>query len=158
SPTPGGRAPFPPIILKPGETCRVVDQPSDCSAALLRLPGEDGLRVRAVVHLRLDFKSADGSVRETPKEGVPVTFEWHYPDEAGFQAMRARLRKLLQNPEDWSHRLYLLATYLKVPEVAREMTRDELLNAVVCRRHRDAWGRSQVAAALGRQFPRDPAV
>ena len=58
----------------------------------------DGLRVRAQAHVSLEIENPNRHVLEAPNVGVPVSFEWHYPDAAGFQAMRTRLNQLLQNP------------------------------------------------------------
>jgi hypothetical protein len=101
---------------------------SDYSAALLGLPPPEGWRVRGRFHFDLDLKGR-GRI-ETPPDGVPFEFEWHHPGEAGYAAMRQRLKQLLKEPEYEAHHVYILDAHLKVPEVARVLTRDDLLRAL----------------------------
>jgi len=45
----------------------------------------------------------------------PFEFEWAYPDAAGFQRMRVRLKALLDDPNQRVAHAYFLHTLLKRP-------------------------------------------
>jgi hypothetical protein len=148
--------PVSPIVLQTGRVHRVRDQPSDYSATLLGLPPRDGLRVRAQIHMHLELEG--GARFETPRQGIPFTFEWLYPDDAGFGAMRTRFKKLLLEPEHIKlHQGYILGTYLQIAEVAQAATQHELL-AALSKRQEPFVGRQDIALYVGKHYPKDPAV
>jgi hypothetical protein len=142
-------------VVAPGQTMRSAQQPSDYSAALLGLPPRDGLRVDVTAHVSVTF--ADRRTVETPAVGVPFTFLWGYPDDAGFRAMRERLKKLLATPEQSVYQVYIVQALLKVPEVSAAVTKDELLAALACR-ERVPWARRYIAGSLAQRFPQDAAA
>jgi hypothetical protein len=141
--------------LAPAAVQRVAQQPSDYSTAILGMPPTTGWLIRARLHLTLEVKGQPQL--QTPTAGVPFTFEWHPPDQAGYRALRARLKKLLANPEQRPQHDYILGAYLKMPEVAREVTRDELL-AAIDRRGEGFGGRTALVGGLGERFGKDPVV
>jgi hypothetical protein len=142
---------------EPSEFC------SDYSATLLGLPSRDGWRVRAKMHFRIslkdgrELKTPQSKVKGDPWEGVPFTFDWLYPTEAGFEAMRVRLKKLLQNPKYEFNHGYILSTYLTVPEVARIASREDLLAALTPRLG-SVDGRDAVLGNLLQRYANDPVV
>jgi hypothetical protein len=142
-------------VLEPGKTRRAAELPSGYSAALLGLPPRDGARVRADCHLNLTL--ADGRSLRTPAAGVAFEFLWRYPDEAGFRAMRARLKQLLATPEQVITQVYIAHALLKVPEVSAAVTKDELL-AALARREKVPWARPYIVESLAQRFPKDEAV
>jgi hypothetical protein len=140
--------------LRPGRTW-CVRPVSDYSAALLGLPPPAGWRVRATFHLTLDL--ADGRRLRTPDAGVPFTFAWVYPDIAGFEAMRDRLRGMLARPDRNISHVYLLDALFKIPAVASAADRDRLLAGLAVRS--GTWdGRWSVVRRLAARHPGDPAV
>lgn len=148
--------PVAPIVLPPGKTYRAVEQPSDYSAALLGLSSPPGLSVRGRIFIAVNL--SDGcQLRAAEPAGVPFAFNWHYPDDASFKAMRARLGQLLRSPENRPYHGYILGTYLGIPQVAQVATVDELV-AALARRRNPFEGRSAVAAHLAKHFSNDPAV
>ena len=134
---------------------RNLRQVSDYSAALMGLPPQDGWHVRARLHL--DLQLSDGRDIATPAAGVPFSFEWRRPDETGYAAIRKRLTELLQKPEDQPHHTYILDAYLKVPEVARAFTCDDLLKALAGRKG-SFDGRWSLLRHLAAQHAADPKV
>ncbi len=62
-------------------------------------------------------------------------FEWLYPDAAGLQRMRARLKVLLTQPDPKLKRYYITSGLLQVPDVAQAVSVDELLAALEIRGH-----------------------
>lgn len=143
------------LVVPARSTHRVAEQPSEYSAALLRLPTEAGMRVRAFFHIHIDLEG--GRDLSTPTSGIPFTFEWHVPDEGGFAAMRSRLARLLEIPEQKVHRTYLLGAYLGIPEVARAVSRDDLLGALT-RRTEITLDRPTIARHLAARFQNDSVV
>jgi hypothetical protein len=142
-------------VLEPGKVRRAVAQPSDYSAALLGLPTRDGWRIQAACHFFITFPGR--LTVSTPAAGVPFTFLWRPPDEAGFTALRARLKALLAAPEPTMEQYYLLGALWKVSEVSAGVTRDDLL-AALAKREKVPWARGYIADALAERFPRDAAV
>jgi hypothetical protein len=146
--------PVAPVVLEPGKTHRVAEQPSDYSAALLHPAPPGGLRVRATALLWLSLK--DGRHLKTPDAGVSFEFDWLPPDAAGMRSLSDRLHKMLATPDRRYANGYVLDTLLKIPELAQAVTRDELLDAVARRTNAD--GRVYVARHLAQRFPNDPKV
>jgi hypothetical protein len=148
--------PVAPIVLPPGKTYRTAEQPSDYSAALLGVPPPPGWSIRGRLFLALDL--SDGRHLRVPEvSGLPFAFNWLPPDDAGFEAIRARLGKLLRSPENKPYHGYILGCYLRIPEVAKSATVDELLAALTPRRGAFE-GRHEIAAHLAKRFGNDPAV
>lgn len=148
--------PVAPIVLPPGKTYRALEQPSDYSAALLGLPPATGWTVRGRIFIALNL--SDGrELRAAEAAGLPFRFDWLYPDDAGFKAIQARFGKLLRAPENKPHHGRILGAYLRIPEVARSATVDELLVALALRRGAFE-GRGDIAAHLAKRFGNDPAV
>jgi hypothetical protein len=148
--------PVSPIVLPPGKTYRAAEQPSDYSAALLGLPPPGGLSVRGRVYLAVDLR--DGRhLRPTEAAGVPFAFDWTHPTDGGFKALRARLARLLRSPQNRAYHAYILGAYLRIPQVARAATADELVTALA-RRRGPFEGRAEVAAYVAKHFSNDPAV
>jgi hypothetical protein len=144
------------IILLPGKTSCVVQQPSDYSAALLGLAPPSGWSIRARVFLVVNLE--DGrQLRPTEEAGVPFAFDWLSPDEAGFEAVRARLKRLLLAPLNRPQHAYILGLYLRIPEVARVATAEELVAAIGRRRH-PFEGRADIVKYVAKRFANDPAV
>jgi len=136
---------------------RTWTESSDCdySATLLGLAPRDGWRVRAKFHFRMILK--EGRVKETSREGVPFTFDWLYPTESGFETMRSRLKKLLQNPKYEFNHAYILGAYFAVPEVARTASREDLLAALTPRQG-SVDGREAILGNLLQRYLNDPVV
>jgi hypothetical protein len=148
--------PVSPIVLPPGKTYRAVEQPSDYSAALLGLPPPGGLSVRGRVFISVDLR--DGRhLRPAEAAGLPFAFDWTYPTDGGFKALRARLVRLLRSPQNRAYHAYLLGAYLRIPQVARAATADELVTALA-RRRGPFEGRAEVAAYVAKHFRNAPAV
>jgi hypothetical protein len=148
--------PVAPIVLPPGKTHRALEQPSDYSTALLGLPPLPGWAVRGRIFIAVNL--SDGrELRAAEMGGLPFRFDWLYPDDAGFKTLRDRLGKLLRAPENKPHHGYILGTYLRIPEVARSATLDQLLAALALRRAAFE-GRGEIAAHLAKRFGNDPAV
>lgn len=145
---------FPLRRLEPG-TNRAVAQPSDYSAAILGLPPKDGWLVKASIHL--DIELGDGSRLSLPDEGVPFEFEWLYPDQAGFRAMRARLLALLKNPKSRPEHAHILGTLLGIAGVGDACRVEDLL-AALDRREGSFDGRWALAEHLGAHHPDDEKV
>lgn len=143
--------PVPPVLIEPGVTS-VFEQPS--ADALLGLPSRDGLLVRARVHFRLVLEG--DQILATDEEGVPFSFEWVYPDEAGFAVMRKRLRRLLENPpaKYWHPYICIRDALLGVPEVSEAVTVEELLLAI----DRQKNAREGLVSHISQHFPRHPKV
>jgi hypothetical protein len=147
--------PVAPIVLKPGEPYRAVDQPSNYSTALLGV--SSGLRVRAALHMRLEVK--DGRVWETPPKGVAFAFDWLPPDADDVAVMRRRLKAMMAEPSRYVHQVYLLGAYLNFPDAADGVTCDELLAALGRRPEGSAvQGRETIARHLGQRFAAEAAV
>ncbi len=144
-----------PIVLNPNKAHAVIDQPSDYSSALLGVGQKGGWLVRARFHVTVDLKG--GGQLKTADQGVPFDFDWVYPDEAGFAAMRDRLRKLLRDPEKKMAGAYLIGALLDVPEAAKAVSCADLL-AAVAKREGGAEGRVAIARHLGKHHKGDPAV
>jgi hypothetical protein len=136
---------------------RPLTESSNCDyhSTLLGLAPRYGWQVRSKFHFRMDLK--DRRVKETSKEGIPFTFKWLYPTEAGFEAMRSRLKKLLQNPKYEFNHAYILGAYLGVPEVARAASREDLLAALTPRQG-SVDGREAILGNLLKRYPNDPVV
>jgi len=146
--------PASPIFLERG-TYVLGDQPSSDSTALLGMPPKTGWRIEARVNALL--RLADGSALATPPSGIGVSFQWLYPDPAGLAAMRDRLKTLLQNPLNRSHHGSILAALLRLPDVRRAVSAEELLRAAA-KRKGPFDGRQCLAAHLNRHFANSPAV
>jgi hypothetical protein len=116
-----------------------VEQPSDYSAALLGVPPLGGLSVRCRVYLAVHLR--DGRHLRPTEAGVPFAFDWIYPNEAGFKALRARLARLLRSPQNKAHHAYLLGAYLRILQLARAATADELVTALTRWRQQFEGGR-----------------
>lgn len=106
------------------------EHPSRYSSALLGLAPQGGLIVKARLYLNLEL--SNGSRASTPTEGVPFTFKWNRPDEAGFRRMRHRLQVLLNEPQGESNRChsYILGALLGIPEVSNDLPLAGLLAAI----------------------------
>ncbi|MFK7741646.1 MAG: hypothetical protein AB8H80_15115 [Planctomycetota bacterium] len=119
-------------LVRPG-VVRNGQHPSRYSSALLRLPPEHGLNVRATLHLQATL--ANGAKLATPAEGVPFTFIWSRPDADGMRAMHARLVQLLANPERGSHacHAYILDTLLEVEQARRGISLPMVAAALAAR-------------------------
>ncbi len=119
-------------LVKKGKY-RVSQQVSDRAAYCLGLPPADGLLVKARFYISIEF--ADGQRVKTPgREGVPFEFEWRYPDKAGFEAMKKRLKHILKNPIRWQHS-WILYPLLDTPEVVNSVTIDDLLDGIKRRKN-----------------------
>ena len=141
------------VVLKPGEFLNF-RHPSRYSSSLLGLPPTEGWRVKARICLRLTLQN--GRNVATPREGAAFEFDWLCPDKARFEAMRLRLKALLKapEPEPAAVHAYILVALLKVPEVAGELTADDLLAAIARRKgHFD--GRQELAGFVDKHFPTD---
>ncbi len=148
--------PVSPIVLAPGKTHRVVEQPSDYSSALLGLPPPGGLSVRGRIFIAVDL--GDGrNLRCTEAAGVPFAFDWTYPKDSGFKALQGRLARLLRSPQNRAHHTYILGAYLRIPQIARAVTADEMLTALA-RRRKPFEGRAEVVAYVAKHFAKEPAV
>jgi hypothetical protein len=112
------------IFIQPGlyETCQYL---SDHTATLLGLPPEDTIAVRAVVHMKVNWQHAERI--STPPDGVEFDFLWIYPDSAGFEAMRERMRYLLVHPLRVQHSI-IERTLMSIPEVADAIPTVEILD------------------------------
>jgi hypothetical protein len=144
------------FLIRPG-VHRLLGELSNCCSAGLGLAPEGGLVVEAHLHLTLNL----GEEREysTPPDGVPFTFEWRRPDPAGFEAVQARLRRLLDEPcgvGDVYHesRVRVFEMLLRVPGVGDALTAEELLAGLAGR----AYGRRVLVNEIARRFGRDPRV
>jgi len=146
--------PVAPIRLQPG-VCRVVQQPSDYSAAILGQAPPAGWTIAARVHLDLEFD--DRQRFSTPSEGVPLSFEWHAVAPSGLDALRARLHRLLRAPQYRATHVYILQALLKFPGVGDTLTAADLLAALTGRTG-NMDGRDALREEIARRFPRDPAV
>ena len=144
------------IVLQPGKTYRAVEQPSDYCAALLGLPPPGGWSVRGRVFISVTLPGKR-QLQPTDAAGVPFAFDWLYPDDAGFKTLQARLARLLRAPQNRAYHTYILGAYLRIPQVARAATVDELVTALA-RRREPFEGRAEVAAYLAKHFGNDPAV
>ena len=105
----------------------IAGQPSDYSSALLGLPTRDGWMVKAVVDLSFGVKEHG---RTSPMNRHAFEFEWRYPDEAGFERMRTRLKNLLAQPFKYVEQAYLVNAMLQIPEVAKAANVRALLAAL----------------------------
>jgi hypothetical protein len=143
-----------PRVVKPG-IYRVIDHPSMYSSALLGLPPRDGWLVNATLSMRVEIKG-DGVLSDS-QDAHAFQFEWLYPDEAGFQRARARLKSLLTNPENMVQHAYLLHCLLSVPKISRVVGVPELLASLKNRDDPFA-GREYVLEHLGNQYARDKIV
>jgi hypothetical protein len=148
--------PVSPIVLPPGKTYRAVQQPSDYGSALLGLPPAAGLSVRGRVFVSVTLRGKR-QLQPADAAGVRFAFDWVYPDDAGFKALRARLSRLLRSPENRPYHTYILGAYLRIPQVARGTTADELVSAMA-RRREPFEGREEVAAYVAKHFSKHPAV
>ncbi len=147
--------PVSPIVLRPKEVHRVAGQTSDYASALLGLAPKDGWRVRARLHITVDLEG--GGQLKTVEQGVPFEFDWVYPDEAGFAALRGRLKTLLKEPEQKATHTYILGALLRLEAVSGAVARDDLL-AALAKREGSFDGRSEVAKHLAKHHGKDPGV
>lgn len=140
-------------LIKKG-TYRVSQQVCDSAACLLGLPPKEGLLVKARFYISIEL--AGGKRLETPrKEGVPFEFEWHYPDKAGFIAMKKRFKHILKNPIRWQFSRILRA-FLDIPEMAKSVTVDELLDALG--RRKNTPERQSLMVHINKHYPQDKKV
>jgi hypothetical protein len=149
------------LVLDPGKSGRT-DHPSDAAAASLQLPAKTGLFVQARFFIALyigEFPGAAGArqVRVAEADGVPFTFDWLYPDDAGFDVIKARLHKILDTPVKLADQPRLLSTFLGIRDVAQSVSLDELL-AALDSRSGPFDERCDIAAHLARRFNDHPAV
>ncbi len=144
------------IVLRPGQTYRVAEQLCDYNAAALGLPPKGGWSIRGRIFVSVTLAGKQ-QLQPTEAAGVPFAFHWLCPDDAGFKALQARLTRLLRAPQNRAHHAYILGAYLRIPQVARAATVDELVTAVA-RRRQAFEGRAVVAAYLAKHFGNDPAV
>ncbi|MHC4402176.1 MAG: hypothetical protein ACYTG0_21110 [Planctomycetota bacterium] len=145
-----------PILLKPGVT-RISQQPSDYSLALLRLPAKSGVRVKARVFFSAELDS--GVELRSPERGVPLEFDWVYPDEDGFARARRRLRRVLESPMNRVWRdCHLLEAFLDAPPVAEALSVDELIAAVDWRDTSPFQGRETIVSHLAERHAENAAV
>ena len=147
--------PVSPIVLAPKEIRTVVDQPSDYSAASLGLGPKEGWHVLARLYLTADLKG--GARFTTPDLGFPFEFDWHYPDEAGFDAMRTRLKSMMKVPEHDPEGCYILGALLQVESVGASVSRDDLLTALAGRKGGFS-GHSELTKHLAEHFGKDESV
>jgi hypothetical protein len=146
--------PVAPRVLGAGQVYRVAEQPSNYGSILLRLAPRNGLRVQATAHLWLELK--DGRRLQTPAGGASFTFDWLYPDGAGFANLRSQLRQMLATPDE-SKNAYLLGCLLELPELDGAVPRGVLFAAL--RRHPDTYhARRDIVQHLVRLFRDDPAL
>lgn len=109
-------------------------QASDYGTALLGRPEGGRVRVEATVHLELRrhqggqvLAPAEGGLKlEWP--GLPFTFHWAAPGQAGLERMRGRLIAMLGGPYPSTTDSYIVGEYLKWPEVASAVSAGELLD------------------------------
>jgi hypothetical protein len=146
--------PVAPILLQPG-VCRVVQQPSDYSAALLGLAPPAGWTVEARLHLTLEL--AGQRLFSTPPEGVSFTFTWRAVAASELDALRARLHRLLRAPTHAGAHVYILQALLRIPSVGDTLSTADLL-AALTGRSGNMDGRDTLRGEIARRFPRDPAV
>ncbi|MBP7746250.1 MAG: hypothetical protein KA383_08955 [Phycisphaerae bacterium] len=142
-------------VVIPAGSHRVIRQPSEYSSALLGLAPPGGLIVEARFHITLELT---GDQRyTTPETGVAFTFEWQPVAASQFDLLRARLRRLLQEPRRDASQVYILQALLKVPDVSAALTARELLDSLA---ERDGGlnGRHALVAEIAQRYPRDPAV
>jgi hypothetical protein len=144
------------FLIRPG-VHRLLGELSNCCSAGLGLAPEGGLVVEAHLHLTLNLD--EEREYSTPPDGVPFTFEWRHPDPAGFEAMRARLRWLLNEPcsvRDVYHesRVRVFEMLLRMPGVGDALTAEELLAGLAGR----AYGRGALVNEIACRFGRDPRV
>ncbi len=146
--------PVSPTVVKPG-VYRMFDHPSLYSSAILSLPNRDGWLVKAEVFMRVKVKNED--LQFDSAKGHKLEFRWLYPDEAGFDKMRARLKHLLANPRDYVQHAYILHALLENPEVARATSAKELLAAMDRRTHAFS-GRNYIVEHLSKNYADDALV
>ena len=117
------------VFVRPG-TYRNYEHPSRYGLALLGQPPEDGLLVKATVHV--DFQLVGDKKLALPREGVPFSFRWLPPDDAGLAKMRKRLKALLGKPEARScdNHAYVLGALLRYESLSEDLTTGELLEAI----------------------------
>lgn len=85
-------------------------------------------------------------------------FLWLPPDEEGIRAMRRWLQQMLKAPTNRVAIGYLLAEYLKIPQVAESVQVEELLSALPARRQLAFSGGNAICDYLNEHFHNDPAV
>ena len=144
----------PPQIAKQS-VWRVVDQPSSVSGALLGLPPQGGLLIKAELFAHVEVKN-EGVVVDS-LERCPFEFRWQFPDEAGFEKMRSRLKNLLESSPADLHSAYMLRALLKIPNVAKVASAEELLEALDASVHPN-WGRAFLLKHIDEHFANNPVV
>jgi hypothetical protein len=136
-------------------TWRVVDHPSFVSAALLGLPLQDGLLIKADLFAQVEVK--DEGVAVDSSRHCRFEFRWLDPDEAGFERMRSRLNDLFDNAQGDLQSAYTLHALLKIPAVARIVSAQQTL-AALNRYVHPYWGRAYLLEHLNEHFASDSAV
>jgi hypothetical protein len=151
-PKPTQRVPLGPVIVKAGKGTRFSGGASYVSAVQLGVPPRDGWRVRAAIELRLHL--SDGRYVHTPSAGVPFEFDWLPPDAAGYKALGERLRTMLAAPERGELFRLQLVRMLEIPEVTREVSREELIRSL-SRCSGMGVRVDAIASHLARRYPND---
>ncbi len=143
------------IVISPGETYVVAGYPSRYSSALLNMPPKEGLLVKAKLYFDLDLK---GTKRfSSPKEGAYFEFKWQYPNKDDFIHMQQRLKVLLREAKSESTHAYILKTLLGISEVSKDISFDELTEAIN-RRSGRMGGRNYLVDHLYRKFDKEKVI
>ena len=133
----------PALTLKPGETYRVSEHLSDFGASALGLPPRGGLDVACT--MKMFIYTSERKVFQA--ENIKFTFEWTPPDDAGIKQVQERLKEMLKKPVDELYHHYLVGTLLRTDEIARAVSRAELMDGLK-RRNARLEGRFHIAEAL----------
>ncbi len=147
---------LPGLTIPPG----VIESPralSNSGACSLGLPPAEGWRVEGTVwfHLKTDL----GETIRIDLPGIAFTFDWVPPDADGIKRMQATLRRLLTEQDDgnWEHQGYYVIALLRLPEVAKDLSTEELLEAV-SRRSDGGGNRRYLFEVLEKYHADDPVV
>jgi len=116
-----------------------------------------GFVVKAIVQgqVSLEHAPVGDTSFEIPREGVPISFTWRYPNADEFESMRAELKHLLLNPKYESPHSTRLLSLFAMQEVAESMSLDDLLPALK-RREGSMDGRDQISRQLAKRFSDAP--
>lgn len=112
-----------------GLTTFTVDKPlSNHAAAVLGYWPKSEIQVRCIAHLSLSVTFSGGKKPlRTPIHGIPFTFIWVPPDDAGFKKLEKRLRRWCEEPEDHGFRSYGLAGVMfGIPQVTDGLSDQEI--------------------------------
>ena len=121
----------------------------------LDLPPREGFHVEAIV--KADANLANGKTVATPENGVPIRFEWRYPNADEVESMRRELRRSMPNSDQDGERGGRWTTLLRAEVVAEALSLEELLTALK-RREDNIGGRQELSWEVARRFSNSPPV